>query len=425
MLVQRMTTRVLLVIVLLSLPVWARAAEPLTMAEALAVATKNHPQIEAAAAAFTAAEARVGQATANYWPQVSLGADWSKGDTYLTALGAIKETEFASTAVTVRQNIYDFGRTAGASAAARGAKEAAREGVGVSRQDVVFRLKAAWYLALAAAKQVEASRQTVVAREKLAHQAAEFFAHGVRSKVEVARTEAALFAGKSLLIRAESNRDIARLELANAMGLETLGDRPLAESATVAATVPTELAPLREEALTARKELKRIAALRDSATGSLQSARSGYLPTLSGVASYGNAGPTILPDGEVWSLGVSVSLPIFSGFATQSQVREAQANLEGLDAQQRDLRNQIVKEVEAAWLGVREAEARLAASAKESVAAAESQRLAMERYREGVGTIIDAVDAQAQALSAETSKIQAEYDRAIAVAKLDRALGRQ
>ena len=402
----------------------AAAAEPLTLDEALATASKNHPQIEEAAAALAAAEARVGQARANYWPQVNLAADWSKGDTYLTALGAIRETEFASTAVVVRQNIYDFGRTAGATAAARGAREAADEGLGLSRQDVSFRVKATWYLALAAEKQVEASRQTVVAREKLAHQAAEFFAHGIRSRVEVARTEAALFAGKSLLIRAENNREIARLELAHAMGVETLGTRPLAASEIAAADVPADVAALREEALAARKELKRVTALKESAAGSLQSAWSGYLPTLSGTASYGDAGQTVLPEGEVWTVGVNVSLPLFSGFATQSQVREAKAAMEGLTAQQRNLRIQVGKEVESAWLGVREAEARLEASAKEAAAARESERLATERYREGVGTIIDAVDAQAQALNAETAKIQAGYDREIALARLDRALGR-
>lgn len=417
-------TGVLIAAVFLALAGQVWAAEPLTLAEALATAARQHPQIEEAAAALSASEARVGQAKANYWPQVSLAADWSKGDTYLTALGAIKETEFSSTAVVVRQNIYDFGRTAGATAAARGVKAAAVEGLALSQQDVIFRLKASWYLALATEKQVEASRQTVMAREKLARQAAEFFAHGTRSKVEVARTEAALFAGKSLLIRAENNRDIARLELANAMGLESLGDRPLAESAVMVANAPADVAVLREEALAARKELKRVAALKDSAAGALQAAWSGYLPTLSGTASYGDAGQSPLPEGEVWTIGVNVSLPIFSGFATQSQVREARATMDGLSAQQRNLRNQIVKEVESAWLGVREAEARLIASNKEAAAARESERLATERYREGVGTIIDAVDAQAQAMNAETARIQAGYDREIALARLDRALGR-
>ena len=400
------------------------AAEPLTLAEALATADKNHPQIAEAAANLSATEARLGQAKANYWPQINLAADWSKGDTFLTALGGIKETEVASTSVVVRQNIYDFGRTAGATAAARGTKAAAAEGVTVSRQDVAFRVKGAWYLVLAAEKQVEASQKTVAAREGLARQAGEFFRHGIRSRVEVARTEASLFAGKSLLIRAENNRDLARLELANAMGLSSLEDRSLAEPETSADPAPKDLASLREEGLRNRSELKRLSSLKDAASGSLRSARSGYLPSLSGTASYGEASQSMLPEDEVWAVGVNLTLPVFSGFATQEQVREADAAIRGVVAQQKSLRLQVAKEVESAWLGITEAQARLAASNKEAVAAQESQRLAMERYREGLGTMIEATDAQAQAMNAETARIQAGYDQRIAEARLDRALGR-
>jgi outer membrane protein TolC len=400
------------------------AVEPLTLTEALATADKNHPQIAEAAANLSATEARLGQAKANYWPQINLAADWSKGDTFLTALGGIKETEVASTSVVVRQNIYDFGRTAGATDAARGAKAAAAEGVTVSRQDVAFRVKGAWYLVLAAEKQVEASRKTVTAREGLARQAGEFFRHGIRSRVEVARTEASLFAGKSLLIRAENNRDLARLELANAMGLSSLEDRSLAEPETSADPAPKDLASLREEGLRNRSELKRLSSLKDAASGSLRSARSGYLPSLSGTASYGEASQSMLPEDEVWAVGVNLTLPVFSGFATQEQVREADAAIQGVEAQQKNLRLQVAKEVESAWLGITEAQARLAASNKEAVAAQESQRLAMERYREGLGTMIEATDAQAQAMNAETARIQAGYDQRIAEARLDRALGR-
>ncbi len=401
------------------------AVEPLTLAEALTTANKNHPQIEEAAASLSATEARLGQAKANYWPQINLAADWNKGDTFLTALGGIKETEVSTTSVVVRQNIYDFGRTAGATAAARGAKAAAVEGMAVSRQDVAFRVKGAWYLVLAAEKQVAASRKTVAAREGLAHQAEEFFKHGIRSKVEVARTEASLYAGKSLLIRAENNRDLARLELANAMGLNSLGVRPLAEPETITDPTPGDLARLREEALRNRSELKRLSSLKDAASGSLRSARSGYLPTLSGTASYGEAAQSMLPEGQVWALGVNLTLPVFSGFVTQEQVREADAAIQGVVAQQKTLRMQIAKEVESAWLGITEAQARLAASHKETVAAQESQRLAMERYQEGLGTMVEAIDAQAQALNAETAQIQAVYDEKIALARLDRALGKE
>ena len=62
---------------------------------------------------------------------------------------------------------------------------------------------------------------------------------------------------------------------------------------------------------------------------------------------------------------------------------------------------------------------------KEVAAATENQTLAMGRYQEGVGNIIEVTDAQSQALDAETAHIQAIYDYYTALARLDRAVGKE
>lgn len=401
----------------------ALAADPLTLNEALAAAAKNHPQLHEAAAGLDAAEAKLGQAQAAYWPQINLAADWSRGDTFLTALGAIKRTEVATTTLTLRHNLYDFGRTGGANDAAREAAAAAAEDLKINHQDVAFRVKAAWNLALAAEKRVTAARKNLEARQIIAKQAEEFFRHGIRSRVDVARAEAALFTGKSLLLQAENNQRLARLELAGGMGIESIGDRIIVETEPEKERPAKELRQLQEEALRQRSELKRLALLRESATGSLRAAHGGYLPVVTGMASYGQGGAAILPEGEVWSLGFGATLPLFSGFSTAEQVREIEAVIRGLKARQKNLRQQVEREVEAAWLALQESASRLATSEKEALAAGENLRLAMERYREGLGTMVETADAQALAINAETSLIQAGYDQRLAWARLERVLG--
>jgi outer membrane protein TolC len=164
--------------------------------------------------------------------------------------------------------------------------------------------------------------------------------------------------------------------------------------------------------------------MKDAAEWGISAARSSYLPILSGTAGYGYTAQNFPPDGRVWTVGLNVTVPLFSGFSSAAQVREAAAGLSGVEAQRESARLQIGKEVEAAWLDEKDAAARVVATDKELAAARESQTLAMERYREGVGTLLEATDAQAQALSADTARIQAEYDRNVAVTRLERALGR-
>lgn len=399
------------------------AASSLTLDEALTTALKKHPLIIEASEKLNGAEARTGQARANYYPQVSVAADWSKGRFFLTPLESIKSTEMSTAALYLKQTIYDFGRTSGAVAAARGNHRAADRDLAVNRQDVALRVRSAFYLLLATEKQVVAFAETVRARGEVQRQAQEFFNQGIRAKVEVARAEANLFAAKTALIRAENNREMARVELANAMGMASLGEVVLAEPHPIALTLP-QRDEARQQATSKRAELEQLTALRSAASAQLASAKSSYLPILSGTASFGYADRDFPPDGEVWSLGLNLTMPLFTGFSSVEQVREATANIGALQARQDNLKLQIVKEAESAWLDANEAAARMISTEKEVAAAGESQLLAEGRYLEGVGSIIEVTDAQTQALAAQTAQIQARYDYYVSLARLDRAAGK-
>lgn len=400
------------------------AASVLTLDEAVAAALKNHPQIVEARENLNGAEARTGQALAGYYPQISFAADWGKGRSFLTAQESIRQTEVNTDALYLKQTIYDFGRTSGAVETARGNRDATDKALAVTRQDLTLRVRSAFYLLLAVEKQVTAVRENVQAREDIFLQAQEFFNQGIRARVDVARAEANLFAARTALIRAENNREIARIELANAMGMAALGERTVVEPSQTPVSLP-ERGLLQQDAVRNRAELHQFAALKAAATGNLTSARSSYLPILSGVASVGYAEREFPPTGNVWGVGLNLTVPLFSGFSSVEQVREATAAINSIEARQNNLALQIIKEVESAWLGGNEAAARMVSTEKEVAAANESKSLAEGRYQEGVGSIIEVTDAQSQALDAQTANIQARYDYLTALARLDRAVGRQ
>jgi outer membrane protein TolC len=182
---------------------------------------------------------------------------------------------------------------------------------------------------------------------------------------------------------------------------------------------------VQQEAFANRAELKQLTALKSSAAATIKTVKSGYLPVLSGTASVGYADKDFPASGNVWAVGLNLTMPLFSGFATREQGKEAVATLHTVEAQENNEKLQIIKEVDSAWLGVKESTARIASTDKEVAAAKENQTLAMERYQEGIGNIIEVTDAQSQALEAETAHIQAIYDYHISLARLDRAVGKK
>ena len=400
------------------------AATLLTLDEAVATALKNHPQAIEAQENLLGAKARAGQTLANYYPQISFAADWTRGETFVAALENTKLLETNTAGLYLKQTVYDFGRTSGAVDTARGNRDATEEVLSLTRQDLTLRVRSAFYLLLATEKQVVAVRETVKARENVFRQAEEFFNQGIRAKVDVAKAEATMFAARTSLIRAENNRELARVELANAMGMAFLGERTAVEPSAESPPLP-ERNSLQQDAVRNRAELRQFTSLKSAASGTLQSAKSSYLPILSAVATAGYAERDFPPTGTVWGVGLNLTVPLFTGFSSLEQVREATAAINSIEARQNNLKLQIIREVESAWLGSNEASARILSTGKEVAAANESKFLAEGRYQEGVGSIIEVTDAQAQALDAQTSYIQARYDYYTALARLDRAIGKQ
>jgi len=400
------------------------AAELLTMDEAVATALKSHPLTIEADENVSVAEAQSGQAFANYYPSIAIAADWSKGRSYLTPLESVRRRRCIPTPSTSGRQFTISGEPPERWRLRGKTDTAAADPARVTRQDVAFRVRVAYYLLLAAEKQVAATRETVTAKEAVFRQAQEFFSQGIRAKVDVARAEANLYEARTALIRAESNREIGRVELANAMGLSSLGGRVPAEPAASPALLSGLEESLRD-AFTARAELRQYAALKNAAEATVKTARSGHFPILSGTASVGYADSTFPPDGNVWAVGVNLTVPIFSGFSTVEREKETRASLRAAEARQSNLKLRIANEVESAWLSARDAAARIASTGKEVAAATENRDLAMGRYQEGVGSIIEVTDAQSQALDAETARIQAGYDYHAAMARLDRALGKE
>lgn len=416
----------LLLLVLAWSPAAARAAEALTLEEAVAVGLENHPLAAAARAEEDGARARAGQASAAYYPQISIAADWTKSRAFYPILGsgALKETEVHSASVQLKQTLYDFGRTSGAAKAARLGRAAAAQARAAALQDAALRVKEAYYLVLAAERQVAAERATEAAREEVFRRARGYFDEGVRSKLDVSRAEADLHAARAALIRAENNRDLARVELAGSMGRPGAETRDLAEPEAVLAALP-DREEARRRALAGNADIRRLDSLLGAARAGAGAARSGHLPILAGAASAGRADGSFPPHGNVWSAGIGLSVPVFSGFSTREKVREADATLRAVAAERANIALAVGKEADAAWLAVREASARMASTEKQETAARESRTLAGERYREGVGSIIEVTDAQSQAIAAETARIQADYDARVARARLDRALGEE
>lgn len=254
---------------------------------------------------------------------------------------------------------------------------------------------------------------------------------GVRSDVLRAQVEAS--SNELELITARNGLRLAETDLKHFLALpddRELQVEDILEAAEISLTLDDALAA----AMNARPDIRAQEQMVKAGHRAVWRERGGWLPSfgISYARSYSAqewitwvpAEVSDLWDEAPWSWGTSVSLNLFDGFSTFSQVKSAKAALKSAKEDLTQTRRDAALEIKRAFYNVDEARQRVKVS-KETVSLAEEElRLAEERYRLGGGTMLEQIDAQVALSEARTSNIQALYDLLLSQADLARAMGK-
>ncbi|HEY3299011.1 MAG TPA: TolC family protein, partial [Armatimonadota bacterium] len=119
-----------------------------------------------------------------------------------------------------------------------------------------------------------------------------------------------------------------------------------------------------------------------------------------------------------------IAFSVFDGGANRAAYKEARANQSNAEVQEQQIHKDIRAQVEEAHLNLTSARQRMYASAVSLDAANKNYMAQKERYAQGLGTTLDLLNAEVQAVTAENDNIQARYDYYLAVAQMDYALGK-
>jgi outer membrane protein len=393
--------------------------ETLDLQRCIAVALERHPTIRAAAGALVAGESKVGQARSGLYPQLNGSASYSRMDPANTTVGQVYDSY--SSSVSLSQTLFDFGKTSDQVKIQELNRDSSRSDLDNIRTQVSFGVKQAYFGLLQAGRNRDVSREMVGQFQQHLDQARAFFEVGTKPKFDVTKAEVDLSNAKLNLIKAENTSRLARVALNNAMGLPEAPDYEVADQLS-SQRVEIDLNETIRKAYDRRPDLKAIAVKRKSLEQSIELARKGYYPYVTGNAGYGWGGGSF-PLDQGWSFGAQLNVPLFSGFSTKYQVAEAQANLEVLAANEALLRQTIDQDVKQAWLNLQEAADRGVTAELVVRQATENLELANGRYAAGVGSPIEVTDALVAASNAKMAQISALYDYKLAQSSLEKAAG--
>ena len=149
---------------------------------------------------------------------------------------------------------------------------------------------------------------------------------------------------------------------------------------------------------------------------------------VTGGVDYANPNPRIFPRREAWQdwweVAITANWTLWDGGRIAANADEAAAAATATRARLADLDAEIALEVRQRLLDVESARAALVAAVDEVRSAAEARRVVAERFNVGVATNTEVLDAQLELLQAELDRARALANIRLADARLDRALGR-
>lgn len=124
-------------------------------------------------------------------------------------------------------------------------------------------------------------------------------------------------------------------------------------------------------------------------------------------------------------VGLNLSIPIFNGFLTRSNVRRAKINYQNTQVQEQLTKNNLSKVISQAVYDLKAAEGRYSSTQKAFLAQKDAFYVIEQRYNVGLVNSLDFSTAQTNRNKAEIDFIQAKYDLLFRAKVIDYYLGKQ
>ncbi len=417
---------------------------PVSLEQAVNIALKNNPTVQAATAYSDAAQHAIDTAKAGYLPQLNFSEGVTRGNNPVYVFGTLlTQQQFTAanfdlgflntppavdnfrTQFSASMSLYDFGRTSGRVRNARIQAQSVRQGTNRTEQSVVFEVINAYLNGLLAREQVRVAQSAATMAQADLDRAHAREQQGLAVASDVLSAQAQLAQAKEDQIRAQNAVAISQAALNVAMGVSE--DAPTQTQGKLEPVKVTigDLAILQQQALKQRPDYHEAQLQAERAGNSVSLARKEFLPRIDMMASWEQDNQTFAArGGNNWIAGATLTFNIFNGGSRRAQIAESRAYERRAEALRRQMEAGVRLQVREAFLNLNAARQRVEVSRDSAAQAEESLRILQNRYEAGLATIMDVLRAETMRTSAQNNHLNAVYDFRLAFAALELATGK-
>jgi multidrug efflux system outer membrane protein len=404
---------------------WLDLLKDTTLIRLVETAVRQNRDLQVAVARIREFRAEVGVARGPLFPEISANGTAS---TNQAAFGALPPQQFDAIRITgdLAWELDFWGRIRRGIEAARAdlrEEEANQRAVLLSLVSDV----STGYLQLLELDQERAiAERTLVSRQATLALARQRFQQGVISELDVRQFEAQVAVPASTLAQTERLRSQQEHQLSQLIGeAPTLIPRGGSLTQAVRALEVPDSIPAR--LLERRPDVQAAERAYAAATARIGVANAARLPTFSITGYYGTQVPStdklFTSQGEIYQLQGGVSIPLFTGGRLINEARAARARAEQSRAEYEQTVLTALREASDALVAVRTSRDQVTAQETQASALRRALQLAELRYRTGVASYVEVLDAQRGLFDAELALSRVQLLQLSSAVELYRALG--
>jgi len=304
-----------------------------------------------------------------------------------------------------------------------------RQNLQATTEDVILAVKQTFYGVLLLRKVVEVNREGLDLASANFENVKLLFKEGLVSEFDLLRAEVQKANQEPEVSKAENNLEVAMNALRNLLGYPL--DQPIEIGEDLELQEIPEMT-LRNESpflLEKNSTLKGLRSLERIYDRNIAIEESDYYPTLAAFSQYQYQTQDNTFDFSKFNwatnflVGLQVSYPIFSGWSTKNRVQQAEIDKEKATLTRLKAEDGLQIQARDAELKMLEAKKRISAQTKTAEQAQRAVEIATVRFKSGMGTQLELIDAQVALSRSRTLEAQSVYDYMAARAQWERLTG--
>ncbi len=389
------------------------------------IALKYNPSIRSYICNEQVYKSRIGQAWANFFPEISGGIDMARtrnhysGGNYPIPSMTYNMGYFPT--ISAGMMLFDFGKTKASADYAKRMYESKKADTKENINDIIYSIKSAYFNILFAQAQVHVYEDTVKDYEMQLSQAEAFYQIGKKARIDVVTAEYNLGKAKLNLVSARNTLQVAQVQLSQIMGIPEYTNYELSDELTLN-DYEESFENLIKTAYDVRPELISSQKTVEAAKMNLRSARRNFAPDLSAYGSYANG------RGNQYNLssaqiGLQLNYSGLNLMRIKKEVDEAKAAYNKSMADYDDEKNTVYLNVKKNYLDLQTAKESIIIAKLALDEAKEQYRQVTGRYKAGVSDAIELKDGENTYLNARLDFYNAMLNYNVTAASLEKEVG--